>query len=158
MNANDFLTQMYLSFFTFCLGIRRRYVSLSLRCILYLSFLYLHLASLYLVPWRWMTYFTTSNSLLFRSKLIPIYGWWVYFPRPLHRSIPLKSGWGLTQALDSTALTHCEVEARYVSLQVLIISFIFVHYHACIYYIHSYTSHILLLSWLIYSRMTMLEK
>ena len=65
-----------------------------------------------------------GNNLLFRSELVPIHEWRVYLPQPSHRSIPLKSGRGLAQVLDSITLVHCKVEARYVPLQVLIISFI----------------------------------
>ena len=66
-----------------------------------------------------------GNSLLLRSKFIPIHKWRVYFLQPSHHSIPLKSGQGLAQVLDSTSLAHYKVEARYVSLQVLIFFFSF---------------------------------
>ena len=62
-----------------------------------------------------------GNNLLLRSELIHIHEWWVYFPRPSHRSISLKFGRELAQVLDSTALAHCKLEARYVPLQVLMI-------------------------------------
>ena len=44
-----------------------------------------------------------GNSLLLRTKLVPIHEWQTYFSRSLYRSIPLKSGLGLAQVLDSTA-------------------------------------------------------
>ena len=54
-----------------------------------------------------------GNSLLLKSELVPIHKWRVYFSRPSHLFISLKSVQGLAQVLDNTALAHYEVKARY---------------------------------------------
>ena len=117
----------------------RRYVSSSLRCNL----------PLVLGPLggEWPLS-SLGNSLLFRSKLISIHKWRICFPRPSYRSIPFKSGQGLAQALDSTVLAYCELEAQYVPLQVLIIfSFPYLVMHAdalCIYvYVSCHGSYVI---------------
>ena len=78
-----------------------------------------------------------GNNLLLRSELVPIHEWWVYFPWPSHWIVLLRFGRGLAQVLDSIALAHCELEARFVYLQVIIIfSFLYIIMHAgflCIY-------------------------
>ena len=86
-----------------------------------------------------------GNSLLLRTELVPIHECWVYFPRPSHWPIPLKSGQGLAQVilLDSTGLAHYEVDAQYVPLQVLVILlFILVHNYAWTCYMHLCTCYI----------------
>ena len=85
---------------------------------LFISFfnLLLDLAPLYLVPGGEWPFSLLGNSLLFRSELVPIHEWRIYFPWPSHWSISLKTGQGLAQALHSTALAPLRVEAQYVSL------------------------------------------
>ena len=71
-----------------------------------------------------------GDSLLLRFEFVPMHEWRVYFSWPSHRSIPLKSVRGLAQIIDSTALAHCEEEARYVSFcKVLTSFFILGHDH-----------------------------
>ena len=115
---------------------------------LFFSFFNLHLTHLYLVPEGEWPLSPLGNNLLLKSELVHIHEWRVYFSRPLHRPIPFKSGWGMAQVLDSTALVHYDVEPQYISLQVLIIfsfSYIIMYVDAlCIYaYVSYYISIIL---------------
>ena len=106
-----------------------------------------------------------GNSLLLRSGLIPIHEWWVYFPRLSYQSIPLNFSRELIQVLDNTAMAHYKVEARYVSLQVLIVysfSYMIMHAnalylcicfisyltHTCMHTLHGHNIYLHIYSWL----------
>ena len=93
------------------------------------------------------------NNLLLKFELVPIHEWSVYFPRPSHLSIPFKFGRGLAQVLDSIALAHCKVDARYAPFtsSYNLSSFLdmIIHAHAiCTYEYDSYHT-LIILAWMI---------
>ena len=113
------LKYAYADAHTWLMKVHLTFLSLSLTC---------NLIFYTWSPWGEWPLSPPSNSLLLRTKLIPIQECRVYFLWPLHQSIPIKSGQGLAQVilLDSTTLAHYEVGAQYVPLQVLVIIF-----HSC---------------------------